>query len=523
MSAAEVDAKPAQGTIGIHLREKGRTYALVLLSLVAVFNSADRAIISILAEALKADLHLKDETIGFLYGTAFATFFTVFGLPIARLADNCRRTKLLAIGLIGWSAMTTLSGFARNFTELAAARFGVGLGEAIANPCSHSLIADYYPKKERAAALGTYLGGLALGGGLTVLVGGYLLHYWPTACGRFGACGLAPWQATFFVFGVPGMVLGLLVSRLRDPVRGAVDGTPFHEVSSSPLSSLLVDLAGVIPPLSIVRLARLGGATVALRNFGWGALIVAAATGLTALTGDAVQWIAVGIGVYALLSWCQAVGIRDPEFLSLTFRRRTFLLLLGGAAVAGGIGGGVGFWVIPHAIRDLHVDPKNAGLTYGVTMALTAFVGTVGTGWLADRWRRRSTSGQIWVTLLFFLAPIPFAFTLYLARDQAVFLIGLVGFGLTNNSWSSAIAAQVQEFVLPRMRATAAASYALSITLVIFAIGPYTAGKISTATGSLPTGALALYAAAPVAMILLILAAGAVRAERREAPPREAA
>jgi len=156
-------------------------------------------------------------------------------------------------------------------------------------------------------------------------------------------------------------------------------------------------------------------------------------------------------------------------------------------------------------------------------MALTAFVGTVGTGWLADRWRRRSTSGQIWVTLLFFLAPIPFAFTLYLARDQAVFLIGLVGFGLTNNSWSSAIAAQVQEFVLPRMRATAAASYALSITLVIFAIGPYTAGKISTATGSLPTGALALYAAAPVAMILLILAAGAVRAERREAPPREAA
>jgi MFS family permease len=489
----------------------------VLLAFVAVFNAADRSIVSILAEAIKQDLQLKDETVGFLYGTAFATFFTVFGLPLARLADNCRRTTLLAIGLMSWSAMTALSGFARNFTELAAARFGVGLGEAVANPCSHSLISDYYPKKERAAALGVYLGALGLGGGLAVVVGGYILHYWPTSCSSLGACGFKPWQVAFFVFGLPGIVVALLISRLREPVRGAVDGQPFRDVSPNPISGLLADVAGVIPPLSVVRLARVGGARAAWRNVMVGGGIVAAAAGLTVATGDTVQWVAVGIGVYALVSWAQAMGIRDPEFLSLTFRRPAFVYLLVGAAFAGGIGGGAGFWVIPHAIRDLHVDAKTAGLTYGVTMAVTHCVGVVLTGWMTDRWRRKSAQAQVWMTLLIYLAPIPFAFVLYLATTPAMFLIGLIGFGLLNNSWASAIAAQVQEFVQPRMRATAAASYALSITLVIFAIGPYAAGKISTATGSLPTGALALYAATPLVIVFLLLAARAMAAERKEA------
>jgi MFS family permease len=492
---------------------------MVLLALVAVFNAGDRSIVSILAEAVKHDLQLKDEAIGFLYGTAFATFFTIFGLPLAQLADNCRRTTLLAVGLLGWSAMTTLSGFSRNFTELAAARFGVGLGEAVANPCSHSLISDYYPKKKRAAALGAYLGGLALGGGLAAVVGGYILHEWPDACGPLGACSVRPWQLAFFVFGLPGLIVGLLIARLQEPVRGAVDGTPFHQTSTRPITRFLADVAGVVPPLSLVRLARLDGVRIVWRNLAFAAAIVGSAAGLTAVLGDPIQWAAVGLGVYALVSWVQATGVRDPEFLALTFRRPAFIYLLVGAAIAGGISGGVGFWVIPHAIRDLHIDPKTAGLTFGLTLAVTHCLGTVLSGWLADRWRRSSARAQVWVTLIFNLAPIPFAFLLYLAHSPAAFLVGLVGFGLINNSWASAIAAQVQEFVQPRMRATAAASYALSITLVILAIGPYAAGKISTAAGSLPTGALALYAATPFVVLFLLLAARAIASERDTAEP----
>ena len=127
-------------------------YLLAVLVLVYVFNFLDRQIVSILAERIKADIGATDAQIGFLYGTAFAVFFAVFGIPLARLADVWDRRKLIAVGLAAWSLMTVLSGFARNFTELAIARFGVGIGEASASPAAFSLLSDSFPAARRATA-----------------------------------------------------------------------------------------------------------------------------------------------------------------------------------------------------------------------------------------------------------------------------------------------------------------------------------------------------------------------------------
>ena len=96
-------------------------YALVLFVIVYVFNFIDRQIVSILAESIKADLELDDAQIGFLYGTAFAVFYSLFGIPLGRLADSWYRGGLMAIGLALWSSMTALSGFAQTFGVLAAA------------------------------------------------------------------------------------------------------------------------------------------------------------------------------------------------------------------------------------------------------------------------------------------------------------------------------------------------------------------------------------------------------------------
>ena len=120
-------------------------YVLGVLVVVYVFNFLDRQIISILAERIRRDLAVSDAQLGFLYGTAFAVFFAMFGIPLGRLADTWDRRKLIALGLAAWSAMTALSGFARTFPELAAARIGVGVGEASASPAAYSLLSDWFP------------------------------------------------------------------------------------------------------------------------------------------------------------------------------------------------------------------------------------------------------------------------------------------------------------------------------------------------------------------------------------------
>ena len=78
-------------------------------------NFVDRQILSILANDIKADLGLDDAQLGFLYGTAFAIFYALFGIPLGRLADGWHRVRLLAIGLALWSVMTALVGLGAQF------------------------------------------------------------------------------------------------------------------------------------------------------------------------------------------------------------------------------------------------------------------------------------------------------------------------------------------------------------------------------------------------------------------------
>ncbi len=128
-------------------------YALFVLVIVYVFNFIDRQILSILAEEIKADLGISDAEIGFLYGTAFAVFYAVFGIPMGKLADVWVRKNLISVGLAFWSLMTALSGTARSFGALATCRFGVGIGEASATPAAFSMLSDYFPSRLRATAI----------------------------------------------------------------------------------------------------------------------------------------------------------------------------------------------------------------------------------------------------------------------------------------------------------------------------------------------------------------------------------
>jgi predicted MFS family arabinose efflux permease len=194
------------------LSTSARRYALFILAVVYMFNFIDRQILAILLPAIREEFQVSDAWLGFLTGPAFAMFYIVLGIPIARYADRHNRRNLIALAVAVWSGMTAISGLAANFIQLALARVGVGIGEAGCSPPAHSMIADYYPPEQRSTAMGVYTVGISAGIMLAYLAGGWVAQN-------------VGWREAFFVVGVPGLLLALLVrTTLIEPKRGHSEG-----------------------------------------------------------------------------------------------------------------------------------------------------------------------------------------------------------------------------------------------------------------------------------------------------------
>ena len=131
-------------------------YMLGLLTVVAAFNYLDRFVLSLLMEPIKQELHLSDSQLGLLTGIAFALFYAVAGIPIARWADRGNRNTVVTVTTALWSAMVALFGLAGNFSQLLLVRVGVAVGEAGCLPPAQSLIADYFNRAERPRAMAIY-------------------------------------------------------------------------------------------------------------------------------------------------------------------------------------------------------------------------------------------------------------------------------------------------------------------------------------------------------------------------------
>jgi len=203
-----------------------RAYALGLLVVVYIFNFIDRSILGILVEPIKQDLGVSDTLMGFLGGIAFATFYTFLGIPIARMADKGSRRNVLATCLALWSAATALCGLAQNFIHLLFARIGVAVGEAGGSPPSHSMISDMFPADRRATALGIYALGIPIGTMLGNLGGGWINEAFD-------------WRSAFFVVGLPGVMLALIVRfTLKEPPRGAAEGVEMQGGDAPPVSEV---------------------------------------------------------------------------------------------------------------------------------------------------------------------------------------------------------------------------------------------------------------------------------------------
>lgn len=257
---------------------------LLLLSLVYTFNYVDRQILIILAEPIKAEFGLKDWQIGFLTGTAFALFYATLGIPIARLADRWHRVNIVAIALAVWSTMTALCALTMNFVQLAAARIGVGIGEAGGTPPAVSLLSDYFNEHQRATAMGIYQLGSTVGILIGFVAGGWINQ-------------LYGWRVAMFVVALPGILLAIAVKTMvREHARTVAVG------------------AGAILPF---------GATIrtllAIRTFRWVNLAAVAA----------------GFTVYGVMVWTPVYLIR--EFGLTTGEVGTAVGLIAGVAGSAGV------------------------------------------------------------------------------------------------------------------------------------------------------------------------------------------
>jgi MFS family permease len=497
-------------------------YALGVLFVVYLVNFVDRQILSILANDIKADLDLTDADLGFLYGTAFAIFYALFGIPLGRLADGWNRTRLLAIGLALWSAMTALSGLARNGGMLAAARVGVGVGEATASPCAYSLIADWFPPRLRGTAIGLYSAGLFVGSGLSLLLGGAIVESWNAAWPDGGPLGLAGWQAAFLAVGLPGLLLALWVLSLREPARGASEGL-VAPGDPQALRRFWGQLAQIVPPLTLLSVARRGSRALAI-NAGVAGGLAAAAWALVAATGNPGQVWFVAIGAYATFSWASALRAEDPGTFRLTWGTPAFCGIVITYAVISFVGYTVTYWAAPYAERTFALDKVELGWLIGAPAALGGFLGVIGGGWLADRLHRHRANGRLLVPLIGLVLPVPLVLVAYSTTDASLFFACAFMLQLATASALGACAAASQALVLPHMRGTATAIFFLGSTLIGLAFGPFTAGLVSERTGSLATGVIGNLALVPIGVAALLLTlrafrrAESTRVERAEIP-----
>jgi MFS family permease len=186
-----------------------RKYLLTVLLVILAFNYVDRLALGLLLQDIKVDLSLSDTQLGILSGIAFALFYSVMGIPIARLADRGNRVTIITVTAALWSVAVALCGAAGNFLQLLLIRIGVGVGEAGCIPPAHSLIADYFSRAERPKAVARYM----LGAPLSVLLGYFVAGWLNEYCG---------WRATFMMLGLPGLGLAALAwCTLREPRQSA--------------------------------------------------------------------------------------------------------------------------------------------------------------------------------------------------------------------------------------------------------------------------------------------------------------
>jgi MFS family permease len=397
-----------------------RGYVLSVLTLVYTLNFIDRNLLAVIAQPVITAFDLSDSQYGFLNGPPFAIFYALMGIPIAMAADRYNRVAIIALCIAIWSVMAALCGFATSFLFLLIARIGVAIGEAGGTPPANSIIADYFPPRNRAGALGIYATGVTIGGALSNAFGGPIatglngvaVQGWLTGIGWTSAASaldwsqVEGWRIAFVVIGAPGIVVSLLVAlTVKEPPRGYSDAPG---------------------------------------------------------TGGA-----------------QKASFRET-FRELR-SKWTFWTMTLGASLAALVGYGLVGFQAPMAQRIHGIAPGEFALGFGVPLALSSAVGTFLGGFLAERLTPRSHNAVCWLPAVGLLLSIPLyeiAFFMPTERLGLALVLWCVG-AACHYFYLGSQYTIGQGVVSARSRASAIAILLLCVALIGNGLGPQIVGWLS--------------------------------------------
>jgi MFS family permease len=497
-------------------------YALALVSSAQGLSLLDRQILSILAPSIRADLHIGDAELGLLYGTVFSLFYALFSLPLGRLVDGWIRTRLLGICIFAWSIFAGLSAFAGGFALLAVSRLGVGVGEAAAQPAANSIIFDTFPRSKRGTAMAALGIATALGLGLSMTLGGVVAQWWDTSFPHRPG-GFSGWQFAFLVAALPGLLLAWLIYRLREPVRGGVDGIASPE-DPHPFRASGAVLASVTPVVNWLSLwnRKAGSRQWAVNLIGLGVILLFCwiMTGVTqrfsprpptealglSIDPHVMQWFVVGFGAFVILNMFQSLRLTDRPTYNVVFSPSVILLMV----VAGfqtSINYGVMGFTPSFLNREFGLSPAETGVQFGLLAAGLGMIGPIIAGPLSD-WltARMGGQGRVWLTI-FSLGVSPFfGIWTYSAPDPASFYLRFVGYSLILTLWLPPLYSLLYDLVLPRMRGITSSIFIIITTLLGLGMGPYFVGIVSDRLhGDLGQAIISINVVVPAIVVCLLI------------------
>jgi len=313
-----------------------------------VFSYLDRQILYLMVAPIRRELQISDFEFSLLTGAAFGIFYTFMGLPIGWLADRCNRKKLIAVGVATWSIMTALCGLAHSYGLLFLARVGVGVGEATLSPAAYSFLSDSFDKVRLPRAMSVYGLGLFIGAGMALIIGGQIIGIVDTwgdvDVPLLGM--LHSWHLVFLIVGIPGLLVAVWISTLREPARTGISkhlegGFPlapiWHFIAGQPLMALSLFLGAAL--FSAQAYADSWYPTLFIRLWGWkvqsagqisgASSLIAGSSGMLFAGWLSSRWIAQGKtdACLRLTAWA-ALGITLPAILLPIAPNATIMAIL---------------------------------------------------------------------------------------------------------------------------------------------------------------------------------------------------